>query len=265
VAQHLKTCPECSAVLAGFRQLTALSGELADPEPPDDWNLIEKQLAASNTIQRTGAEVIPFPGRRLLQRSRGRFRIRVLPAAATILLALGLSGAYFSGYWKEGRQDEHIAANFEAFLDDFEENPQAAQQALIADYGGRRVDLNMAATLVGFEPAVSRGLPPGYGIDAVFVLDMPCCKCPQAIYRRSDGGTIAVFEHEADQPIWFGDHPSIQAPCSGKPTRIIEVDKKLLAATWPSRNRFLTVIGARDLDEVAQLVAHFEHAGETVE
>ena len=261
IAEHLKGCSECSALLAGFRQLSDLSDQLTHRTPPDQWAVIEKELDAKSVRSQTAiADVVPFSrkGIQPLRPTRSSFRSwRAL--AAAVLLAVGLVGsAHFSGLWKGGGHDDHLAVNFDAFLNQFTQNPQAAQQILLANYSGRKVDMSTAASVVGFQPAIARGLPPGYSIDAVYVLEMPCCKCPQSICRRDVGGSIAVFEHDVDQPVWFGDRPSIQTHCSGRPTRIVEVDRDLLAATWPSNNRHLTVIGARDVEEVALIVAHFD-------
>jgi hypothetical protein len=90
---------------------------------------------------------------------------------------------------------------------------------------------------------------------------MPCCRCFEACYHRKDGGMLCVFEHENDQPVWFGNRPMSSKVCSGKPTRLVQVDH-CLAATWQQQQRHITVIGAKDVEEVARLVAHFEqHAG----
>jgi hypothetical protein len=262
IAEHLKGCSECAAVLADFRKLSDLSDQLTHPTPPDQWAVIDKELAATSRSQTAIADVVPFSrkGPRPLRQTRSSFRsLRGL--AAAVLLAVGLgAGAYFGGFWVGNRHDDHLAVNFDAFLNQFEQHPQAAQQILMANYSGRKVDMSTAARLVGFQPAVARRLPPNYSVEAVYVLNMPCCKCPQVICRRDGAGAVAVFEHDVDQPVWFGDRPSIQTHCSGRPTQIIEVDHDLLAATWPSNNRHLTVIGARDVEEVALMVAHFEGA-----
>ena len=68
---------------------------------------------------------------------------------------------------------------------------------------------------------------------------------------------LCVFEHDSDQPVWFGDRPTSSKMFSGKPTRLVQVDG-CLAATWQQERRHITVIGAKDVDEVTRLVAHFE-------
>ncbi len=268
VGEHLKDCPECVAMLAGFRQLSDLSGQLAQPEPPDQWAAIEQQLAAALIAPRTRekrARVVSayLPLSAMLERFVPRVSLAV---AATVLIAAGLGvGAYYGWFSMARHHDEQLAANFDAFLTQFEQDPQAAQQVLLANYNGQQVDLCTAATLVGHQPAIAPGLPPGYIVDAVYVLDMPCCKCTQVICRCEGNGRLAIFEHDVDQPVWFRGRPAIDARCCGKPTRIVEMDGGLLAATWPSNKRYLTVIGAHDVEEVARIVAHFERTGENLQ
>ena len=182
--------------------------------------------------------------------------------AATLLIAAGLAvGMYGSRFSRAGGHDAQLAADFDAFLNQFEQNPQAAEQVLLARYDGEQMDLPTATRRLGFRPAIASGLPAGYSVDSLYLLDMPCCKCSQAVCRREGGGRLAVFEHNSDQPVWFGDRPAIEARCCNKPTRIVEVDRNLLAATWRSDKRYLTIIGARDVEEITRIVRHFETTG----
>lgn len=67
---------------------------------------------------------------------------------------------------------------------------------------------------------------------------------------------LCVFEHDEDEPVWFGDRPISFEVYSGKPTRVVQIGGGL-AATWQQRRRHITVIGAKDIAEVSLLVAHF--------
>jgi anti-sigma factor RsiW len=266
VADHLKGCSKCAATLASFQQLSELSGHLAHPAAPDQWTAIEEQLPTGPIAGPIGKKWTRTFSRDGLQAARPRpFRSRSsrAVAAAMLIVVAGLAiAAYRSWTSRADQHDALLAANFDAFLSRFEQTPEAAEQVLLTSYEGQEVDVPAAMRLVGYRPAITRELPPGYSVEAVYVLDMPCCKCPQAICRRQGGGRIAVFEHDVDQPAWFGDRPAINVQCSGKLTRIVEVDNDLLAATWKSDKRLLTVVGARDIEEVTQLVAHFEGRGE---
>lgn len=259
VALHLEGCPDCAAMLRGHQRLSDISGELTHPEAPDQWAAIEEQLATAPAPPQSARErVLPFSANGRPDAGGRRSSSRTMLAiAATVLVALGL-GAYLSWPSIADRHNQHLAATFGTFLNQFDSHPQAAQQVLLASYEGEQVDLPTAAKTLGYQPAVARGLPKGYSIDSMYVLNMPCCKCPQAVCRRESGGQIAVFEHETDQPTWFGDRPAIEARCCGKPTRIVEVDNNLLAATWRSNDRYITVVGARDVEEVTNIVSHFE-------
>jgi hypothetical protein len=264
VALHLECCPICAAMLRSFQQLSDLSGQLTQQEAPNQWTAIEEQLATvSAPSQRKREWLFPSSPYRQADAERRRFPSRKLLAiAAMVLVALGLI-AYLRWPLNADRHDRHLAATFNDFLNQFDDNPQVAQQVLLASYEGDAVDLPTAAKTLGYQPAVARGLPPGYTIDSVYVLNMPCCKCPQTICRREGGGQIAVFEHEVDQPAWFGDRPAVEARCCGKPTRIVEVNN-LLAATWRSNDRYMTVIGAQDVEELAKIVSHFEGHEQTL-
>jgi hypothetical protein len=183
-----------------------------------------------------------------------RRRIRVALAAA----ALGLVAvSTLTVVWIAEREHTHVAVNFGRYLDEFERNPDGAEQALLANYAGRAVSYDEAATQLRYRPVTPEQLPNGLSRKAMYLLRMPCCTCVQAIYRRADGQTIAVFEHVDDQPVWFGERPSIQARCNGMPTSLVQVDD-CLAASWRQDGRYLTVVGANDVEQVAQLVAFLD-------
>jgi hypothetical protein len=110
---------------------------------------------------------------------------------------------------------------------------------------------------VGYRPAVAAGLPEGYSLDATYALKMPCCTCVQTVCRREDGRVFAIFEHSEDQAVWCGDQPTDRAECNDRPCMLTQVQNSLLA-TWKSGGRQFTVVGARDLEEVGDLMAHLE-------
>jgi hypothetical protein len=269
VAKHVDGCAECAEALYGFQRLSELSEHLEHAQPPDQWTALERQLAPAMVPPKTVVKQTRSRSTMLSPiTSLKRFSPRASSAAAAmILLAATLAvSAYNSGWFSTtDHHDEQLTATFDAYLTQFEQDPQAAQQVLLVTYSGRQVDLGRAAMLVGHQPAVAPGLPSGYLVDALYVLDMPCCKCTQVLCRRDGQGRLAIFEHDADQPVWFGERPAIQARCCGKSTRIVEVNSGLLAATWRLNKRYLTVIGARDVEEITRIVAHFEDTGENLQ
>ena len=247
VEEHLEGCPACAAELVSFRRLSNMAAELHSPEPPDGWAAIERELASATLASRRTSSWI--------QRRRLHMAL-----AASLLLAAGLGAAYYA-WLRPAVGDQHLAMNFDKFLSHFAEQPLAAEQILLTNYNGRRVNFDEATRLLGYQPVMASGAPPGYVIEAVYLFDMPCCKCPQVICRSDDGLRLAIFEHASDQPIWYGDRPAIDANCGGKRARIVEADMDMLAATWPTQERRVTIVGARDVEEVAQLASYLDGRG----
>ncbi len=85
---HLKTCPECSALVAELNLIAASAIELraADEPSPRVWNSIEIALRQEGLIrpQRTGRSLLPSLN------SRWAWARWALPVAAAVLIAVGL-------------------------------------------------------------------------------------------------------------------------------------------------------------------------------
>jgi len=179
----------------------------------------------------------------------------------TAALVLVVAGTVWSvaTFWHGHHAHPELAADFDQFLEQFQADPAAAQDILLAKYDGRRVDLSEATRQLGYRPAVAAGLPPGYAVESMYVLDMPCCKCLKTVCRRDGGKMFAIFEHEEEQHVWFGDRPRIDTQCNSQPCSLVEANETLVAS-WQNRQRRLTVVGVADLDEVAALMAYFENA-----
>jgi len=251
VAQHTQACPRCRGELATFEQMSHAAKRLDDPEPPERiWAAIEGALDAD----RPAGNVAPS-----LERTRRNPRWRpvaLLVAAASILIAI--TAIWMATIRWHGPGDHHeLTANFDQYLDSFSVDPVAAQNLLLTKYDHRPVNVTEAAEQLGYQPAVAQGLPSGYSVKSMFVLDMPCCKCLKTVCRRDDGKLLAIFEHADEQPIWFGDRPRIDTQCNGRECSVIGVDRGLVAS-WKSGTRQLTVVGARDLEEITELVEHLQ-------
>ncbi|WP_425399059.1 anti-sigma factor [Aeoliella sp.] len=180
--------------------------------------------------------------------------LRFAAAIAATLLMTGWIG-YSS--WHGWRQHAEVANDFLHYATQLQRDPAAAREYFVIKYGGQPVDDNVDVERLAYRPTVASGLPPGYTLVASDVLRMPGCECIGSLCKRDDGSALAIFEHETEQPHWFADQPSIQVQCSGQPTQNVELGTDRLAATWPINNRYLTVIGARDIEEVTQLVSNF--------
>lgn len=247
---HLKGCPDCAQELDGFRTLSVLAEGLIHPNPPPDlWHQIEEQLSVERTTSRHPA---------FFNRTgwRGRPFIRFgLAVAAMILIVVG-----WIGYrtWLDDHGDHQFAAVFGQYLDRFRVDPHKAQETLLAKYQGRTVDPEQAVQTVGYRPAVADGLPEGYSIESTYVMKMPCCTCVQSICTRSDGTTIAIFEHD-DQEVneWFRGRREISAVCNGKSCSLVELGDRI-GASWKRGKRHMTVIGLRDTREIGELAAWFD-------
>jgi hypothetical protein len=87
---HLKSCPECSALLADLNLISSSARELrgADEPSPRVWNSIEIALRQEGLIrpqQRAGGSLIPALG------GRWAWARWLAPAAAVLLIVLGLN------------------------------------------------------------------------------------------------------------------------------------------------------------------------------
>ncbi len=246
VAEHIKECAACSTELAGFESLSSMADRLTAPLPPESgWRRLEDSLNGDRSARSLGH------GRRWSLPSR-----RLLAMAATILVVMGLG---WSGYrtWAPHHKQATV---LEHYLQGFQQDPRKAQSMLLAKYRGEAVDAKHAVQKVGYRPAVADGLPEGYSIDSTFVMEMPCCTCVQTLCRRSDGSVLVVFEHDEEQPNWFGGRPGIMANCGGQQCSLVGLDSQL-AASWKRGTRHLTIIGARDVAEVDKMVSWLAGSG----
>lgn len=251
VAEHVQACARCGGELALFGELSAMARGLDDPEPPETvWAGIEAGL---NAGENAASAMRPAAGRGRAARKR---RLGLLAAAALVMIAAGvvwMAGKTWHGMSPPGE----LAADFGRYFEQFPENPEAAQNILLAKYDGLAVDMSQATRQLGYRPAVAAGVPERYTVDAVYVLKMPCCTCVQAICRRDDGRRFAIFEHDEERPAWHGGRECISTHCRGCPCRLIQTGRGVVAS-WKGDKRHLTVVGARDLEDIADLVTHFQ-------
>lgn len=253
VAEHTTGCNRCSRELEVFRSLSTLAAGLAQPAAPAElWQRIENQLDLhaehSDRSERAGSLA------RLQWMRRPAVRFGFV-AVAVILLAFGWL-AYQT--WFGRSSVRQMAAVFGEYLEEFPRDPDAAQQVLLAAYEGKAMDAEQAIRAVGYRPAVADGLPDGYSVEKTYLMKMPCCTCVQWLCRRTDGTTLAIFEHDDDEHAsWFGNRPRTERICNGKPCSLLEMDGRI-AASWKLGKRQLTLVGLRDPAEVDQLVAWFD-------
>ncbi len=240
VNDHLRDCAECSRLVSEFGELSNLAAGLRNVSmSAPGWATIEAALDAHSWTQS-----------QFVRHLRSR-PARIAIAAGLLVAATVGIGAY---YLRSDHNDhEHVAAHFGHFLDEFDRNPDEAEQVLLANYSGQSVSLDEAARQLKYQPVAPNGLPKGFTRDRVYLLKMPCCVCVQSRYKDATGRTVVVFEHVDDQPAWFGDRPTMMVQCHGLATCLVQVDGKL-AASWKRQKRVITLIGALDLEEVSRLV-----------
>lgn len=248
VAQHLAGCDQCATDLAAFGELSAMAQSLSHPVPPEPiWDSLQSQLRTrpsdDDRVQQSRGWLV------WMRRPAARF---ALAAAATVLIAIG----WFSDTMSN-RHDEHqLAAIFGQYFEQFQNDPHAAQEILLANCQSRAVTADQAIHAVGYRPMVAEGLPPGYSPVSTHVMRMPCCTCVHCLCQRDDGTAIAIFEHD-NEPNWYGDRTSRNEVCNGTCCSLIQLNGRL-AATWQHGERHISVVGARDAEEVCQLVAWFD-------
>lgn len=237
VTEHLQDCHRCRETLSSYRAISGLAAHMTQPNAPDRWGELEAELVTS-----------PHGQRSMVHKSRRPISL----VAALLLVAIGF------GIWGwRSHQTHHLEMNFDGFLTRFAEDPQRAEQLLISQYQGRAVNFDQAVEELHYRPAVVDHMPSGYQLVSANLLKMPCCQCLQATFKGPTGKPICVFEHDLDQPVWFGDRACIDAICNGKKCRLIQVDGTV-AATWQRAKRFITVIGPQNLDEMVKLIAQLD-------
>ncbi|RMF41387.1 MAG: hypothetical protein D6753_09680 [Planctomycetota bacterium] len=243
IALHVERCPLCAEELRGFTKLSELVAAVQpDSQAADCWSDVVAQLER-------GRPTPPPPAVPL-----GRGALRSAALAASVVLAV-IAGTFAFQTWFGGHRHNHLAADLTRYAREFAENPGRAQRLLLATYDGQPLEIQQVGQRLNYEPTITRSVPPGWKLKEVYLLHMPCCTCAQAILESEDGRCVAVFEHDTDQAMWFGDRQSIDCLCDGKPTSIVDMGGQLVGS-WQQGNRTLTVIGARDLKDITQFVMH---------
>lgn len=246
VAQHLESCAECAGLLNGIRDLAGLAQELPNPQQPNaPWSEIDRLVIAQRNAE---------PSEKSRARGRDIMTRALLGIAAIILVALG--------WWVGQTADHHhddaeFTETFGQFLTKFSIEPDVAQSVLLGKYKSREVRPTDAIRLVGYIPAIATGVPPGYTCQDTYVIQMPCCTCVESICNGQDGNRIALFEHDDDNTaIWFGERLEVAASFAGVRCRVVDLGE-CIAASWRHNERYLTLIGVRDNQELERFVAWY--------
>ena len=245
---HIESCESCQDKLQSFQRI----GEwMREAEVPVDTEKIWSHIASSLPVKRRIADRLSF-----------KWSLPGLAVAASLaFLITRIDWNLSNGKHSENQlSHDHAAFDHNSLAVDFRQviklaqiDPQQAIANLIDKYDGKELDDREATQSIGYRPALFGKVPVGFERVSTHVLKMPCCKCSATICRREDGKSLIVFEHKDEQPVWFGDLPSIETQCSGTQCRIIESAGEL-AVSWKQKDRQFTIIGATDLAEVSQWV-----------
>ena len=239
--EHLAGCESCCGELRSFAGLSNLVRHAPAPAVPADlWTRVERELDGQASVVRPPSWArAPGPYARLL-----------VLAAGLLIVVTGAAVWYrVSG----SRQHRDAVPNLDHFASLLEQDPGAAQQMLLAEYRGEPVSPDQAARKLGYMPVSLRRNPDGYRLRSAYLLNMPCCRCMQAVYERNDGQIVAVFEKSPDQPLTFGDRPTVCTECNGQPCQLTQADGRLIVSCQLA-DRQLAIVGAENMDEAHALL-----------
>jgi Putative zinc-finger len=244
VSLHIESCDACKRDLESFRRIGEWMREVEAPvDTEGSWGRIEAAIPTK---------------RRLSERRSMKWLVPALALAASVGFVL----ARVIWYPTNGTntQDEHathehgsLAVDFRNVIEFAQLEPQKAISNLVEKYDGKQLDTESATKTIGYRPALFNHVPDGFQRVSTHVLNMPCCKCSATVCQRPNGTSLIVFEHKDEQPVWFGELPSIETQCSGTQCRIIESAGQL-AVSWRQKDRQFTMVGAADVAEVSQWV-----------
>ncbi len=243
IKQHCSTCEMCRALVSQYQAMgTLMRQSEAHVDTEELWERVSSRLE--------GSAIVPISPRSQLK----NWVYAILATAASLTLMWIVANNSSSKHANETHEHAALAVDFQEVIRSAKSEPKIAIAKLVAKYQGKELDARAAADYLGYEPAVFKSAPEGFARVSTHVLNMPCCKCSASICERDDGTSVIVFEHKDEQPVWFGDSPSIDTQCSGKTCKIVET-AGLLAVSWKNQDRQLTIVGANDIAEVNQWVA----------
>ena len=125
---------------------------------------------------------------------------------------------------------------------------------LLAQYRGEPVQATQVVRHLGIPLQENQTEPAPFQLASVYKLHMPCCDCVQVVCTRQDGSRLAIFGHHCSGRVEVGEGKERSVHCDGKMCRLIELPESQYAVKFQVRNTRLLVVGARDREEIEQLV-----------
>lgn len=245
IEAHCNHCESCRTSVSQFMSIGRL---MRQEETRVDTEAAWERVAA----RLDNANVVPIA----INTANKNWGYAILATAASILLLWFVLRNDTATEHSDNDPHQHasLAVDFREVFRLTKTEPKTAIAKLVAQYQGQELNPTSTTDYLGYEPALYKSVPEGFLRVSTHVLNMPCCKCSATLCERSDGTSLIVFEHKEEQPVWFGDAPSINTQCSGTTCKIVESAGQL-AVSWKNQDRQLTVVGANDLAEVNQWVA----------
>jgi hypothetical protein len=253
IERHVGTCAHCRAMIDEYRALGVL---VRRSEPLVDTDALWSRISEKLEMPKVRASSMDS----LVKRWTKQWGFSILAAAASVAFlsfALRYSGTEEHDGSNPSHRHASLSVDFAEVFHSAKREPKQAIAKLVSKYEGRELSEQETKTYLGYEPALFKGVPEGFTRVSTHVLNMPCCKCSATICERRDGSSIIVFEHRDEQPVWFGDLPTIETMCAGKSCKIVESAGQL-AVSWKNQDRQLTMIGAKDLAEVNEWVTSLQ-------
>lgn len=244
VEAHLVHCLDCRHEFMSLEKLSTLfeqsSSDLTIPTSASGWAKLQHKL--DETV---------ISGEAIRRRSSRRNIASMVVLAASLLLVIsGLA------WFTNGEKTSHHASpslDLNQFVADFQSNPAVAQARLLSNFNGRVVTPEEATNLLHRRPAFLDRVPKDYQLVSLNVLEMPCCKCPEGVYRTPSGETVCIFEHELGSVILTDKCPMIKSKCGDRDVKLAEVGDVLLV-NWASKEHSFTAVGLDKVENVIQLV-----------
>ena len=245
IEEHCHHCESCRTSVSQFMSIGRLMRQ-EEPRVDTDatWERVAARLANANGL----------PISTKMANKNWGYAILTTAASISLLWFVVRDNTFTEHIDKETHQHASLAVDFQEVFRLTKTDPKGAIAKLVAKYQGQELKQTSTTDYLGYEPALFKSIPEGFARVSTHVLNMPCCKCSATLCERSDGTSLIVFEHNDEQPVWFGDSSSIETQCSGTTCKIVESSGQL-AVSWKNQDRQLTVVGANDLAEVNQWVS----------